>query len=94
MELGHVGMLPAWGDNNRNELAAGKAKTPVIKPVLIDREIPKVQARLDELNKAAQDGGQLSAEQKQEFIEVTKQAEGADGSARADSGAHRRRVCD
>jgi hypothetical protein len=65
-------MLPAWGENNRNSLAAGKAKTPNIHPVLIDREIPKAQAKLDGLNKAAQNGSELTAEQKQEFIELTK----------------------
>lgn len=53
VELGHVGILPAWGENNRNELAAGKTRTPIIRPVLIDREIPLLQARLDELSKAA-----------------------------------------
>jgi hypothetical protein len=70
IELGHVGILPVWGENNRNELATGKAKTPVIRPVLIDREIPRLQARLDELNKLPQP---LTAEQKQEFVEVTTQ---------------------
>ncbi|MGO8757740.1 MAG: CapA family protein [Terracidiphilus sp.] len=53
VELGHVGMLPVWEENNRNDLAAGREKTPVIKPTLIDREIPALQARLDELNKLA-----------------------------------------
>ncbi len=53
VELGHVGILPVWEDNNRNEIAAGRAKTPMIRPVLIDREIPLIQARLDELNKLA-----------------------------------------
>jgi poly-gamma-glutamate synthesis protein (capsule biosynthesis protein) len=53
VELGHVGILPAWEENNRNDLAAGRAKTPMIRPVLIDREIPLVQAKLDELNKLA-----------------------------------------
>jgi poly-gamma-glutamate synthesis protein (capsule biosynthesis protein) len=80
VELGHVGILPVWGENNRNELARGQAKTTVIRPVLIDREIPKLQARLDELNKlaivASGDGGAstgLTADQKKEFIEVTNQ---------------------
>ena len=54
VELGHVGILPAWGENNRNDVASGRAKTPVIHPVLIDREIPHVQARLDALNKIAE----------------------------------------
>lgn len=53
VELGHVGILPAWGENNRNEIASGKTHTPVIRPVLIDREIPRLQARLDELTKLA-----------------------------------------
>ena len=53
VELGHVGILPVWEDNNRNELAAGLEKKPVIKPVLIDREIPALEAQLDALNKAA-----------------------------------------
>ena len=53
VELGHVGILPVWEDNNRNDIATGRAKTPVIRPVLIDREIPLVQAKLDELNKVA-----------------------------------------
>ena len=51
VELGHVGVLPVWGENNRNELAAGAPKPPVIRPILIDREIPRLQARLDELTK-------------------------------------------
>src|SRR6202021_1701137 len=53
VELGHVGVLPVWEDNNRNELATGSEKKPVIKPVLIDREIPALEARLDALNKVA-----------------------------------------
>jgi len=53
VELGHVGILPVWEDNNRNELATESEKKPVIKPVLIDREIPALEARLDALNKAA-----------------------------------------
>lgn len=53
VELGHVGMLPVWEENNRNELATGRDKKPSIKPVLIDREIPIAQVRLDELNKLA-----------------------------------------
>jgi hypothetical protein len=85
VELGHVGILPVWSENNRNELAAGKTKTTVIRPILIDREIPKLQARLDEVNKAAAGAGAaagatgaagvgptgLNEDQKKEFIEVT-----------------------
>jgi poly-gamma-glutamate synthesis protein (capsule biosynthesis protein) len=79
VELGHVGMLPVWGENNRNELASGRTKTPVIHPVLIDREMPRLQARLDELNKIAEaskadaSAPALTAEQQKEFIDVTNQ---------------------
>ena len=75
VELGHVGMLPVWEENNRNEVARWREKKPlmpVIKPVLIDREIPPLQARLDELNKmAAQPGAVLTADEKKEFVEAT-----------------------
>jgi poly-gamma-glutamate synthesis protein (capsule biosynthesis protein) len=79
VELGHVGILPAWGENNRNELASGRTKTPVIHPVLIDREMPKLQARLDVLNKIAEankadpSAQALTADEKKEFIAVTNQ---------------------
>jgi poly-gamma-glutamate synthesis protein (capsule biosynthesis protein) len=71
VELGHVGILPMWGENNRNDLAKGRTKTTIIRPILIDREMPKLQARLDELNKLSAGGTGLTAEQKQEFIDVT-----------------------
>jgi poly-gamma-glutamate synthesis protein (capsule biosynthesis protein) len=71
VELGHVGVLPVWGENNRNELASGHAKATIIRPVLIDREMPVLQARLDELTKISQSATPLTAEQKKEFVEVT-----------------------
>ena len=71
VELGHVGVLPVWGENNRNELARGRAKSPVIHPLLIDRELPRLQARLDELTKLSTPATPLTAAQKQEFIDVT-----------------------
>lgn len=77
VELGHVGILPVWGENNRNDIAAGRAKTTIIRPILMDREIPKLQARLDELNKlntspdASAGATVFTAEQKKEFIDVT-----------------------
>ncbi len=79
VELGHVGILPVWGENNHNEIAAGKTKTPIIRPVLIDREMPKLQARLDELskiadaNKANPSAPALTPDQQKEFVEVTTQ---------------------
>jgi len=72
VELGHVGILPAWGENNRNDMAAGRTKTPVIHPILIDREIPRLQARLDELTKAGSGVAALTADQKKEFVDLTK----------------------
>ena len=53
VELGHVGMLPVWEENNRNGIAAGRTKTPIIEPNLIDRQLPLLTAKLDELDKAA-----------------------------------------
>jgi poly-gamma-glutamate synthesis protein (capsule biosynthesis protein) len=73
VELAHVGVLPMWGENNRNELASGHTKTTIIRPVLIDREMPRLQAQLDELNKLTTAGTSLTAEQKQQFIDVTNQ---------------------
>jgi poly-gamma-glutamate synthesis protein (capsule biosynthesis protein) len=71
VELGHVGILPVWGENNRNELAVGRAKNTIIRPLLIDREMPLLQARLDELTKLSAADAPLAAEQKKKFIEVT-----------------------
>jgi len=77
VELSHVGLLPVWGENNRNELASGRTKTTVIHPLLIDREMPRLQARLDELSKMAEQGklstppAALTAEQQKEFIDLT-----------------------
>jgi poly-gamma-glutamate synthesis protein (capsule biosynthesis protein) len=83
VELGHVGILPVWGENNRNDVASGRAKAQMIRPVLIDREMPRLQARLDALSKVAEaaktDASSsagapgLTAEEKKEFIAVTTQ---------------------
>jgi len=79
VELGHVGILPVWGENNRNEIASGRTKKPEIRPVLIDREIPMVQTQLDVLNKIVEadkadaTSPTLTTEQKKEFIALTKE---------------------
>ena len=79
VELGHVGILPVWEENNHNEIASGRAKTTIIRPVLIDREIPRLQARLDELTKltsatsAADAESKMTADRRKEFIELTTQ---------------------
>jgi hypothetical protein len=77
VEVGHVGIMPVWGENNRNQIASGRAKKPEIHPVLIDREIPKLQTQLDSLNKivvankAGASAPALTAGQKKDFIDLT-----------------------
>ena len=79
VEVGHVGILPAWGENNRNDIASGRAKKPEIRPVLIDREIPRLQAQLDPLNKivaankADSSAPALTPDQAKQFIDLTSQ---------------------
>jgi len=73
VELGHVGILPVWGENNRNLIAAGRAKTPVIRPVLIDREIPRLQKELDALEADGSDPAVFPAEKKKKYVELTTQ---------------------
>jgi poly-gamma-glutamate capsule biosynthesis protein CapA/YwtB (metallophosphatase superfamily) len=67
VELGDMGILPAWTENNSLQVRAGHAKTLFIGPIFIDREIPRLQARYDELDRM---GTQLSPNQKQEMIEI------------------------
>jgi len=69
-ELADVGIMPVWNENNRLLLRSGRAKEPFIHPVFIDREIPRLQARLDQLNQL---GSQLSDDQKQEFMQISSQ---------------------
>lgn len=70
VELSDFGMLPVWGENNRLVVQSGRARIPMIRPVLIDRELPKVQARFDEL---AKPDAQLTDDQKKELVQVTQQ---------------------
>jgi poly-gamma-glutamate capsule biosynthesis protein CapA/YwtB (metallophosphatase superfamily) len=68
VELSQVGILPVWIENNHLGLKNGREKIPFIHPVFIDRELPRVQARLDELSRVTTP---LSPEQKQEWIQVS-----------------------
>jgi poly-gamma-glutamate capsule biosynthesis protein CapA/YwtB (metallophosphatase superfamily) len=68
VELGDVGIMPIWEENNRLDLRGGRAKAPSIYPVFMDRVIPQLQARADQLN---QIGAQMTDEQKQEFTQVS-----------------------
>ncbi|HYB61948.1 MAG TPA: CapA family protein [Methylomirabilota bacterium] len=69
-ELADVGIIPAWGENNRLRVRSGFDKVIFIHPVFIDREIPRIQARLDELS---QPGRDLSAAEKLEFKQLSDQ---------------------
>jgi len=71
-ELADVGILPVWTENNDLQVKRGKAKTPFIGPVFMDREIARLQGRYDELDKI---GEQLTAEQKKELIQVSNRLE-------------------
>jgi poly-gamma-glutamate synthesis protein (capsule biosynthesis protein) len=68
VELGDMGILPAWTENNSLQVRAGQAKTLFIGPLLMDREIPRLQARYDELDRTGPD---LTPAQKQEMIRVS-----------------------
>lgn len=70
VELGDVGILPMWTENNRLQVRSGQAAVPFIHPVLMDREISRLQTRLDQLNQL---GSSLSNAQKQEFMQVSSQ---------------------
>lgn len=69
-ELGDMGIMPLWTENNHLQLRAGHAKTLLIRPIFMDREIPRLQARVDELQKL---GAQLSTDQKQELVQTSTQ---------------------
>lgn len=70
VELGAVGVIPVWGENNHLGLQSGRVKVPNIRPELIDRELPPLQARVDEL---AKKGDQMSKEEKQEYMQASKE---------------------
>lgn len=76
-ELADFGLLPVWTDNNNLARQSGRAKDPLIRPVLMDREIPRLQQRLDELDKQAQQlaatNQQFPADQKREYLDLQKQ---------------------
>jgi poly-gamma-glutamate synthesis protein (capsule biosynthesis protein) len=67
-ELADMGILPVWTENNHLLVKGGHAHALFIGPVFMDREIPKLQARYDELDHL---GPQLSPEQKQELVQVS-----------------------
>jgi poly-gamma-glutamate synthesis protein (capsule biosynthesis protein) len=76
-ELADFGMLPVWTDNNNLARQSGRERDPLIRPVFMDREIPRLQQRVDEFDKQAQQlaatNEQLPADQKREYLELQKQ---------------------
>src|SRR6185312_10888720 len=70
VELGDVRVLPVWGENNQNERASGHAGVAVIRPVLIDREVPRLKTRLRELGRNG-DIASLTGVEKTEAIGAT-----------------------
>ncbi len=68
VEVSNVGIMPVWIENNHLLMKSGKEKEPDIRPVFMDRELARLQARLDELGRA---GPELTPEQKQEWIRVS-----------------------
>ncbi len=71
VELADMGILPVWTENNHLQLKSGQVKGAMIAPILMDREIPRLQARLDELGHL----DQLTNEQKQEAVKVSSRLE-------------------
>jgi poly-gamma-glutamate capsule biosynthesis protein CapA/YwtB (metallophosphatase superfamily) len=70
VELGDLGIIPAWTENNHLLVKGGHAKSLSIRPVFLDRVIPDLQSRVDTLQAL---GAQLSTEQKQELIQLSNQ---------------------
>jgi poly-gamma-glutamate capsule biosynthesis protein CapA/YwtB (metallophosphatase superfamily) len=68
VEVSNVGIMPVWIENNHLLMKSGKEKEPDIRPVFMDRELARLQARLDELGRSGPD---LTPEQKQEWIRVS-----------------------
>ena len=73
VELGSVGIWPAWQENNRNQLQRGKDTQPFIHPELLDRTIAPLNTEVDAFEKKAVDksGPGLSVEEKQRYIEAS-----------------------
>jgi poly-gamma-glutamate capsule biosynthesis protein CapA/YwtB (metallophosphatase superfamily) len=70
VELGDLGIIPAWTENNHLLVKGGHAKSLSIRPVLLDRVIPDLQSRVDTLQAI---GAQLSSQQKQELVQLSNQ---------------------
>jgi poly-gamma-glutamate synthesis protein (capsule biosynthesis protein) len=68
VELGSVGIWPAWQENNRNDLQRGKEKEPFIRPVLLDRAIMPIAAQVEALEKK---GSDLNSVDKQQYMELS-----------------------
>lgn len=72
VELGGVGLIPVWGENNQPRVKGAPGDPPRIRPILIDREMPKVKARVDELQAK---GEALTKDEKKELTAALKRLE-------------------
>jgi len=68
-ELADLGVMPLWNENNDCYFAVAAQRTPSF---IMDREIPRLEARLEEWNKL---GSPLSNDQKNEFVQVSSELE-------------------
>jgi poly-gamma-glutamate synthesis protein (capsule biosynthesis protein) len=68
VELGSVGIWPAWEENNRNDIQRGKDTIPFIHPVLIDRVIAPAAAQVAALEGK---GADLTPAEKQQYIDAS-----------------------
>lgn len=51
VELADLGIMPVWTENNHPFVKGGAHQSQIIRPVLIDRELPAAQVRVAELMK-------------------------------------------
>lgn len=68
VEVSNVGIMPVWIENNHLLLKSGREKAPDIRPVFMDRELSRLQSRLDEVGRSSPE---LTPEQRQEWIRVS-----------------------
>jgi poly-gamma-glutamate capsule biosynthesis protein CapA/YwtB (metallophosphatase superfamily) len=68
VEVSNVGIMPVWIENNHLSLKSGQEKSPDIRPVFMDRELARLQARLDEMGRSSPE---MTPGQKQEWIRAS-----------------------
>ncbi len=72
VELADLGLMPAWTENNLPRVLGGAKEPPSIHPVLVDRELPKAEARVADLQAKRE---ALTRDEKKELTRWLKRAE-------------------